>query len=229
MPHCLHAVRSLVLIALVWPVTAAAQFAGETIRSAVPLWSGGGPDVWPQSLSSKTEIGVTSIVGIGDWKIVDIQCAKNGGREDCVTWMRVGFVGVFDLGFTFREAKTQAGLGSALAEPGFIVVLPRSKGSAGDRLLAFEIGMRGGSRYVLVRPDGAPKLQHFDVLSGGCAGADESTWDRDGFRYLKAEDQSFFRTDYCLVRTREGLAALATRSASGAPVATMSLERRADY
>jgi hypothetical protein len=182
------------------------------LRSDVPLWQGSGNDVWPRRFEGA--IGVESPIAVGDWRVTDIPCAfPHPG--DCETWLRIRYAGAIHGGFAFQEARTRTALDGAPAEIGFVVPLSEGGEPSGPKLLAFEIGMQGGSRYLLVRASGEPLFKHFDVLPVSCAPAPNGVIQR------RAPEHTIFRTDYCVAVTQDGIARLARQTAHEPAEATM--------
>jgi hypothetical protein len=202
------------LTLLIGALVPCASLASPPLRSDLPLWPRPSADVLPQIMATGGEIGVESEVGVGDWRIVDSQCEY--GPSECETWLRVSFIGATDVGFVFTEAATRAGLETAPHEFGFIVILPTAKTTDGSKLFAFEIGMRGGSRYLLVR--GNPPFKLFDVLSVACDKNPPA-----GVVRRRSKDQEGPLTDYCVALSRNGLVRLAHVAASYKAEARMSL------
>lgn len=219
-------IQSQIAAAVATAFIAAHTACAAPLRSDVPLWPSGGDNVWPQSITSKDELGFTSIVGVGDWRLHYADCEGDG--DDCFTWLRIGFFSVIDGGFTVGEARTRKGLDDAISEPAFFVALPKLDRSDGAKVFVLQIGFRAGSRYLLLRGHGKPLYKQFDVLDGSCEGAGATAWSSLGYRERRAPEHGFFRTDYCAVRTVNGLERLAVKALSPKPEQTMEFVGAAD-
>ncbi len=192
--------------------------AAAPVRSDLPLWPGGGDNIWPQSLNEKGAIGMRSIAGIGDWHLHDPDCKPGQPQDGCDSWLRIGVFSLLDGGFTIREATTRAGLETALGTPGFLIALPSIDGADGSKFLALQIGFRGGSRYMLLRGRGDPPYRRFDVLDADCQNASRSS---QGYALRVHPNSRFFPTDYCLVRSQKGIEHLARQAARYEPANIM--------
>ena len=87
-------------------------------------------------------------------------------------------------------------------------VLPGA-GPDGSKLLALQIGFMGGSRYMLLRGRTPNFHDRLEVLEGDCDGAGALAWLGKGYRERRSPTRGYFRTDYCAVRSAQGLANLA--------------------
>jgi hypothetical protein len=218
----LHLIATLAAIAV---IAGAGTTTAAPVRSDLPLWLGGGDNVWPQSMSSKNEIGFTSIVKVGDWRLRNLRCEPaDSDDKDCFTWLRLDFLSVIDGGFTVAEARTRAGLGDSISQPALFIALPELDAPDGTKVFVLQIGFRGGSRYLLLKGHGKPAYKQFEVLSADCSGDDPPS----GFRQRKAPHGSFFLTDYCVVENQEGLKNLAVKSLSGKSESAMEFIQPAD-
>jgi len=198
MKRCLIAAFAMALVST--PASA------ELIRSDLPLWGhGDAPETtWPQHFTSADGgFGCASKLRFGDWRLV------TRGPDDArefVEWMRIHNYGVFHCAAGFRRANGRAGLPDATPAFGYLVDLGPAP-SGRETLHALQIGMAGGSEYVLlaaesVGADDGPRA--YRVLAADCpAGAR-----RKGRRI------DIFSTSYCAPKDRRMVIAMARRAAA---------------
>ena len=142
----------------------------------------------------------------GDWRLRALDCDPQNATEECYSWVRIAEFGMLEHGLTAAEAPTREALKDASAEPAFFEVLQ------GGKTFTLQIGFRGGSHYLLLGARDARRPESFDVLNADCEEEGEATWKAKGYRERKIDEPAFFRSDYCAVRSPEGLAALAAAS-----------------
>lgn len=227
--------RRLLSLCVATGLMAAAHVAAAApIRSDVPLWptGGDGDNVWPQAITSKDELGFTSIVAVGDWRLRYTDCDPKESGDDCYTWLRLEFFSLIDGGVTVTEARTRKGLDDAIGTPALFVTFPNLDRSDGAKVFALQIGFRGGSRYIVLKGRGQPLYKQFDILDGVCEGDGAAAWTSRGYRERRAPEHGFFLTDYCAVRTVKGLENLAIKGLAAKPEQAMefvgSLDEAAD-
>lgn len=182
---------------------AAAPAHAEPLRSDLPLWGAeDGPEaMWPQSFASDDgDFGCVSRLRFGDWRLV----TREDDGPERVTWMRIRSYGVFHCAAVFAEAVAREALPYVHGEPGFLVDLGRA---GGESLHALQIGLRGGSRYLLLaaqEPAVENAAARYRVLAADCPARNV----RNG------PSVGVFLTSYCVVNDRRTMVEIARRAAA---------------
>lgn len=175
------------------------------IRSDIPLWGENDEGVWPQRIEGSDEIGVTSAFAIGDWRRVSGDCV-------CDAWINLKLSGVFHPGYLWRGASGREALPGVESEITLIASL--ETGVAHPHLFAIELGMWGGSRYLLISLDWANgSIKRFTLLDPICDVAGDAAHVR------KAAFETVYRTEYCAVDSQAALLAIAREATTRPPQA----------
>jgi hypothetical protein len=188
-------------IAVAMAATLFASAAGAqtlVLRSDLPLWPDGRTEVWPQSFSNDDGFGCASLFEIGDWRLGG---ATPDGADD---WVRIGHYGAFHCANTYATARNRLGLGNAGHDLTFLASLGVS---GAEELFAVQIGLRGGSRYILLaatKPGPRERPKKFRVLDPDCP---RSMVRRGGMIDL-------WITDYCVARNAGDIRRVAFRGAA---------------
>lgn len=192
------------LAAALFAAPAAAQ--SPPLRSDLPLWSGGGPDVYPEHFSDADgNFGCASIVRAGLWRWIEAD-------GETTEWLRLRNRGAIHCAFDLTRGTAETGFETGVGETAFLAKIGETRiGAQTSELFALQLGFRRGSDYVLLA---APRTREvrlrFTVLDHACRPT----------RRLR-EPADIWRSDYCVVRTRAALLALAQAAALRAPAATL--------
>jgi hypothetical protein len=183
------------------------------VRSDLPLTFA---QSWPQA--DHQGLSAASLFALGDWRSTRLGCSP--GAPICVTWLRWNFGSVFDPFFTFSLAAQQQYLAHVYDDAGVVGELGRVPGRESLDLFAIQFGTRGGSEYVIVSASRERPIKRLTVLNVQCEdenGDQIQTPDVE----LRRSGMGIQPTDYCAVRSAEGLRNLALAALARKEVAVM--------
>ncbi len=204
-PHRRPAALALAAALLAAPAVAQSP----PLRSDLPLWSGSEANVYPQHFADDDSFGCASIVRSGLWRWVE----PDGETSQ---WLLFRNRGAIHCAFDVTRGEAETGFETAIGDTAFFVRLGEVRlGARTTELFALQLGFRGGSEYVLLS---APRTRdvrlRFAVLDSAC---------RPSRRLSEPAD--VWASDYCVVRTRAALLAVARAAALRAPTATLEFVR----
>jgi hypothetical protein len=183
-------------LAALWLPLAAAAEDELLIHSDLPFTPKEGQSISPFQCGGSDGIASCSVFAMGNWRLHRLPC-----DIDCDEWINLHNAGIFHPVYGFHRSwkKDDTGADTDLA---FIIRLTREKEPV--ELYAIEIGLRPGSRYLLVarRPGTKGLVKNLDVLDARCEG-DGTNWRRP------PEPIDVFLTDYCAVATIDALERMA--------------------
>lgn len=150
-----------VFLALSAGLTAKAQ----TLRSSTPLWNdvSGREALYPQSYVDAESFGcILPDLKLGVYRHVDTEL------PDEPSFWRIENYGAVHCALTFGTAHDEEDIVTSFEDFAWIANIGESRTIDAARLMAIQIGVSGGSRYILLRsiPDSDP--QRFDVLESRC-------------------------------------------------------------
>jgi hypothetical protein len=185
-------------------------FANILLRSDVPLWTElSGLNVTPRPMSAN-DIGCTGVDWhfFGEWKQTYTSDEYGDGPDPL--WWRLHNTGSFHCAGYFGAGEERGGPTDEFDDGGYIVSLGHDPASGLD-LVAWEIGMRGGSTYLLLAALPGERNQ-YAVLDPDCAFGQER----------RAADGSIFITEYCAIPDRAALRRTAVAAARRTPLGAMT-------
>ncbi len=169
------------------------------LRSGLPLWNNdhGVDETYPKNFIEDDGFGCSSNLNFGDYRAL-----RPDGEPD-VFW-RISNYGVFHCALILRQASDRENLAEARFEYMWIIPLGEvTRDGQRRELLAFQIGIAGGSEYLLLsRPKGS--LQGpFELLEPTCPRGAE-------FREASLD---IWHTAYCVVESQGALKRIAFAAA----------------
>ncbi|MBU1272641.1 MAG: hypothetical protein KJ728_06245 [Alphaproteobacteria bacterium] len=195
---------------LVWALAIVAIFSvpaqAQTLRSDTPLWTyQNEPDqgLYPQHFTDAVSFGCSIPLQLGvyrrDWNA--------DGEDDA--FVRLQNYGVFHCALLYGEAYDRADAEAAFEDHAWLIMLDESRRPDGraDQLLALQIGVRAGSRYVLLRRRGNELSAPLEELDWKCPADAE---------HRKARLDIWVQ-DSCVIASKADLRRVA-RAAAGRPI-----------
>lgn len=178
---------ALVLALSAGPTVASAQ----TLRADTPLWTydDSGDELFPTRFSDNESFGCSNIIDPGFYRL-EVQ-----DDPDAAMFWRITNYGAFHCALTFGVAYEQEAAHEAFEGPAWIIRLGNDTvGEAAVELLALQIGIADGSRYILLR---RPKneMQGLEVLAHRCLRGLER----------RVAQIDIWRQDSCIVRSKTDL------------------------
>lgn len=187
------------------------------LRSDLPVLKGRPDAIWPQVSVDDSGFSAASIIALGDWKRTESNCFEG---ESCESWLRLDIMSIFHGGYVIAQASSRDDL-DATGEPGRIAELGGGSTVGGANLFAIQIGIRGGSAYILVSaPDETP-IKHLTVLDSDCAHSGAA-------RLRDAGAVAALYTSYCVVDSWAALKRLAVAALNRPPLAKLEFAGSAD-
>lgn len=158
MSHCAR--LALVLALIAGPTAASAQ----DLHADTPLWTydDSGDELFPTRFSDDESFGCSNIIDPGFYRL-EVQ-----DDLDAAMFWRITNYGAFHCALTFGVAYEQEAAHEAFEGPAWIIRLgDDTVGEAAVELLALQVGIADGSRYILLR---RPKneMQGLEVLAHRC-------------------------------------------------------------
>ncbi len=187
MSHCAHRALVLALALMTGPTAASAQ----DLHADMPLWTydDSGDELFPTRFSDDESFGCSNIIDPGFYRL-DAQ-----DDPDAVMFWRITNYGVFHCALTFGIAYEQEEANKTFEGPAWIVKLgDDTVDEAEVELLALQIGIVDGSRYILLR---RPKneMHGLEVLAHRCLRGLER----------RVAQIDIWRQDSCIVRSKADL------------------------
>jgi hypothetical protein len=151
--------------------------------------------------------GCSSNIRFGDYR--EVPADEEWGES----WWRIQNYGVIHCGLLFSQASNRTDLGSGFRDHAWIIVLDKVHTTGGElELLALQIGVRGGSTYLLLsRPTAGGLDASLNVLDPECP--------RGATRQARSFDS--WRTDYCAVPSQAALRRIARAASRRPPVSVL--------
>jgi hypothetical protein len=166
--------------------------------------------LYPQHFTDADSFGCSVPLQLGvyrrDW---------NGGDRDDA-FVRVQNYGVFHCALIYGEAFDRADADTAFEDHAWLIMLDKNRRADGgeDQLMALQIGVRAGSRYVLLRRRGTELSASLEELDWNCpANAERRTARLD-----------IWVQDSCIIASKAELRQVARAAARRPIVATWTAE-----
>ena len=193
-------------LVMFWTPLGAAAEDELLIHSDLPFTPKEGQTISPYHCDAPDVIASCTEFPIGNWRMHRSDCS------DCDEWIGLRMNGIFHPVYGFQRSFTKGDAGS-VTDLAFIIRLTRKREPV--ELYAIEIGLRTGSRYMLVARRGRKeRIENLDVLDARCDG-EGATWRRP------PEPIDVFLTDYCAVATIDALERMAREALKRPRYATL--------
>jgi hypothetical protein len=159
--------------AIVGCFSAGAQ--AQTLRSDSPLWTYQNepdPGLYPEHFVDQESFGCAVPLHLGVYR------RTSTGEDADISFMRVANYGVFHCALMYGEANDPEDIDTAFEDYAWLIELDRKDRADGttNRLLALQIGIKAGSRYVLLRHRASESTTSLGELDWKCpAGAERRT------------------------------------------------------
>lgn len=189
-----------VFLALAADTTAEAQ----TLRSSTPLWNdvSGRKALYPQSYVDAESFGcILPDLKLGVYHHVDAQF------PDDPSFWRIENYGVVHCALTFGTAHDEEDILTSFEDFAWVANIGESRTINAARLMAIQIGVSGGSRYIILRSIPDSDRQRFDVLEAHCPSDAET---------LEA-NIDIWRQRVCVVESQDQLARIAREADTRTP------------
>lgn len=139
----------------------------QSLRSDSPLWTYRNepdPGLFPEQFFSEDSFGCATPLGLGIYEITPADKDESGG------FVRVTNYGVFHCALSYGEASDREAADTAFEDHAWLIQLDkiRQPGGSDDYLFALQIGVRAGSRYVLLRRRGQALSAPLEELDWSC-------------------------------------------------------------
>jgi hypothetical protein len=184
----------------------------QSLRSDSPLWTYQNErdaDLYPQAFFDDESFGCSVPFRVGDYRRI----ATTEDEDD--TFIRVGNYGVMHCALIYGETYDRDDVADAFEDYAWLIDLGELNDGEG-RLLAFQIGVRTGSRYVLLRQRGSGLSSSFEELDWKCP--------------VNAEHRvariDIWTQDVCVVASKADLRRIASTAARNPAAATWELLQR---
>lgn len=205
----------LILIATTLAVSFVPARAELWLKSDLPLVTKSHQLIWPKDCSTKDAFASCSRFALGNWRVRYADCS------DCDTWLNLdipNFNG--EGGMSYAETVHETDDPDPAEPAGLILLTPEKSGGG---IYAFEIGFRGGSRYVLVSAQNDGKtVERASVLDVRC----HPEWKGVSWRKSKEAETFIIATGYCVVTSIDQLTRMAEEALDRAPIATLQWVER---
>lgn len=163
------------LLALLLIITVgggATQAQVQSLRSDSPLWtyeSERDAGLFPEHFTDAESFGCSIPLRLGLYRRIEM------AEDFDESFVRIDNYGVFHCAVLYGEAFDRKDADVAFEDHAWLIVLdkiPRSDGSE-DELLALQIGISAGSRYILLRRRSGNLSEPLDVLDWECPASAE--------------------------------------------------------
>ena len=186
----------------------------QSLRSDSPLWTyetRPDPDLFPAPFFDDDSFGCSVPLGLGLYRVTYV----TDDAEEDETFVRIKNYGAIHCALTFGTAHDREDVDTAFEDFAWLIVLDEIRRPDGtdEHLLALQIGVRAGSRYVLLRRQGA----------GLSAPLDELDWKCPVRAERRTASIDIWRQDSCIVSSKAELRRMARMAARRPVVATWNL------
>ncbi|MGA0546274.1 hypothetical protein ACO2Q1_13450 [Brevundimonas sp. VNH65] len=197
-------------LAMVGLVSGVAQ--AQSLRSDSPLWTYQNepdPGLFPTHFFDEDSFGCSIPLGLGIYRVTSAE------TDEDESFVRVANYGVIHCALIYGEAYDREDAGKAFEDHAWLIQLDKLRRADGndDYLLALQIGVRAGSRYVLLRRHG-PELS---------AALEELDWKCPANAERRTAQIDIWKQDACIIASKADLRRMARNAARRPPVATWTL------
>lgn len=160
------------VLALALAVIGTGSVEAQTLRSDSPLWTYQNerdPGLYPEHFVNEDSFGCAVPLRLGIYRHSSVD---DEGDE---TFVRIENYGVFHCALIYGETSDRADADSAFEDHAWLIELDKVRQPDGrdERLLALQIGVQAGSRYILLRDRDGDLSSPLEELDWKCPASAE--------------------------------------------------------
>lgn len=196
--------RPLIALLAAGSVCLASVVHAQTIRSDSALWTydNASSSLYPQGFVDDQSFGCVHAINVGVWRYIETD------KQDWPEYWRLSNYGVFHCALLYGRADDEAAAGEAFESYAWLARLTEPHSAPDEiELWALQIGVAGGSRYILLRRIGDDSAAPFDVLDAACP--------RDAER--RRANIDIWVQDDCIVDAKADIVRIAQSAANRPP------------